>query len=135
MARHLATSGFAVLLEESSHPRAHWLAGGLEAAGIPTHVEEDNLADEFAMSQRLMGTHRIRVLVPAARLDEARIVLQGLSQPIPIVDEEDDEALEALGEVHRERRSTIAVILIAVILGGPAVGWFALQGFLSLFGR
>ena len=93
-------SGYVVLTEEPNLQKAHWIAGGIEAAGIPVHVEENNLQDEFAVAQKAMGGIRIRVLVPEDRYDEANTVFLALSQPIPddpaFHDEEDDAALEAM---------------------------------------
>ena len=135
MPRHLATSGFARLADAPSLAQAHAWAGALEAADIPTHVEEDNLADSFAMSQKLMGSLPIRVLVPAERLEEARLVLQGLSQPRPVIDEEDDSALAVMAATRRDRSVVMAAVLIAIFFGGPLVGYWLFWGPLSrLFG-
>ena len=91
-------ASMAVLTVEPSTMRAHWIAGGLENAGIPAHVEEDDLADEFSAAQRLLGTPRVRVLVPADRLEEARTVFLGMSQPLPLVDEDEEDDEAALDE-------------------------------------
>jgi hypothetical protein len=60
--------GYVLLTEEPNLHRAHLVAGALNASGIPTFVDEDNLVDEWAMSQKLMGVLGVRVLVPGAQL-------------------------------------------------------------------
>jgi hypothetical protein len=51
-----------------------WIAL-LQAAGIPAHADGDSLADEVAVSQRLMNLQGTRVLVPTSSLQRAREVL------------------------------------------------------------
>lgn len=100
--------------------RAHWIAGALEGDGIPTFVDEDNLADEFAISQKAMGLLRVRVLVPRDRLDEARTVFLNLSQPIPIIDEDEDEAEgEEVAADQNELQYRGFLIVIAVLVLVP----------------
>ena len=103
--------------------RAHWVAGALEAQGIPTFVDEDNLADEFAISQKVMGLLRVRVLVPRDRLVEAQTVFLNLSQPIPLVDEEEDEEEDAEGaQVQVTPLMGILIVVgIVVLVGGLIV--------------
>ena len=102
--------------------RAHLVGGALEEAGIPIFVDEDNLADEFAISQKVMGIMRVRVLVPEDRLTEAQTILLGMSQPIPRI--EDDEDIEAERERGRKAARTIMILAwglpIAAIL---ALAW------------
>ena len=52
------------------------LAALLQAEGIPAYVAGQGLADEFAMSQRLMNSEGVRVLVPAGSLEAAQEILQ-----------------------------------------------------------
>lgn len=47
----------------------------LRAEGIPAHVDGDSLADEFALSRRLMNLQGVRVMVPTASLERAREIL------------------------------------------------------------
>ncbi len=47
----------------------------LQAEGIPATVEGDSLADEFAMSRRLMNLGGTKVMVPTASLERAREIL------------------------------------------------------------
>lgn len=75
--------GFVVLTQAENAFRAQFLAGALEAEGIPTHVDGDHLADEFAMSQKMMGLIQVRVLVPAERVNEAREILETLHEAGP----------------------------------------------------
>ena len=106
--------------------RAHWVAGALEAEGIPTFVDEDNLADEFAISQKVMGILRVRVLVPRDRLVEAQTIFLNLSQPIPLVDE--GEYQERDPEDAQVQVTPLMAILIVV-------GIVVLVGGLVLLGR
>ena len=55
--------------------QAKVLVALLQAEGIPAHVDGDGLADEFAMSRRLMNLVATRVVVPTASLDAAREIL------------------------------------------------------------
>ncbi len=118
-----ADSGYAVLSVEPHIMRAQWLAGAIEAAGIPVHVEEDDLVDEFSMAKKLQGDLRVRVLVPADRLAEAQTVFLGLSQPIPLVDEddEDDAELAAMGEALRTTTAMRVVLLLVLGTAGPVL--------------
>ena len=113
-------SDYVVLTEEPNLMRAHWIAGGLEAVDIPTFVDEDNLADEFAMSQKMMGVQRVRVLVPGNLLEEARQVFLSMSQPLPLVDE--DEVEEDDAATRPQRRPAFlnprAVIILMLVMGG-----------------
>lgn len=47
----------------------------LESAGIPAYVEGESLADEFAMSRKLMNLGGTSVMVPTSSLARAREVL------------------------------------------------------------
>jgi len=113
-------SGYAVLTEEVDPLRAHLVAGAVEAAGIPVLVEENNLADEFAMSQKLMGAQRERVLVPRERLLEAQAVFLAMSQPIPRIQEEDGGGQRAIDRQHR-RVTRLAWSVLFVLVGLPAL--------------
>lgn len=55
--------------------QAHLFVALLQAEGIPAHVDGDSLADEVAMSRKLMNLAGTRVLVPTACLERAREVL------------------------------------------------------------
>jgi len=59
----------------------------LQAEGIPASVEGDSLADEVAVSRRLLNLNGTRVMVPTASLERAREIL-GTAQV-------DDAELEA----------------------------------------
>ncbi len=111
--------GYVLLTEAPNLMRAHLIAGALEDAGIPFHVGEDNLADEWAMSLKLRGGLGVPVLVPSERIDEARTVFLAMSQPIPEVEE--DEELRAHGSA-RARRQRLFIL-----------GLLALSGALTLF--
>lgn len=128
-------SGYVVLTAEPNLLRAHWIAGGIKAAGIPVHVEENNLQDEFAVAQKAMGAIRFRVLVPEDRLEEANTVFLDLSQPIPddpaFHDEEDDAALEAMEEELKSGTSSIGFIVL-LLAGAPFVVWLVVNWILSM---
>ena len=116
--------GYVLLTEEPNVHRAHLVAGALNASGIPTFVDEDNLVDEWAMSQKLTGVLGVRVLVPGAQLDEARTVFLAMSQPIPVIDE--DEELEAYASASRSSLGRMAGIGLLLALGLPALWWLIL---------
>ena len=125
----LSRRGYVVLTEAPDILRAHWIAGAIEAAGIPVHVEEDNLADEFAMSQKLMGALRVRVLVPEDRRAEANLVFLDLSQPIsddPAFHEPDDD-LEDFAREQSNRMFERGAWLLVIALGIPFMSWLAWQ--------
>lgn len=127
----LGPSGYVVLTEEPTLQRAHWIAGGIQAAGIPVHVEENNLQDEFAVAQKLLGGIRFRVLVPEARYDEANTVFLDLSQPIPddpaFHDEEDDAALEAMDDERFRFTAGVGLVLLLLMAGVPFLIWMLIQ--------
>jgi hypothetical protein len=75
--------GYVVLTEASNTFQAQFLAGALESEGIPTHVDGDHLADEFAMSQKMLGLIKVRVMVPEDRLEDARAILATLKDAGP----------------------------------------------------
>jgi len=110
MTRGLAEpADYVVLTEAPDRLRANLVAGALEEADIPTFVDEDNLADEFAMSQRMLGLLRVRVLVPRDRLEEARAIFLAMSQPIPLLDEGEDADA---GESEERASLTPASVLL-----------------------
>jgi len=127
--------GHVLLLEEANPLRAHLVSGALEEAGIPCVVEDDNLADEFSMVRKLGGMQGTRVWVPIARADEAQVIFLGMSQPIPIIDEDDPE-LEALGRSYASRQKralgwiimawlVLPVIALALYWLSDRFGWFS----------
>ncbi len=116
-------SEFVVLTEQSSAMHAQWIAGALEAEGIKTFVDEDNLADEFAVSQKLLGMPRIRVMVLRGELTEARTIFLKLSQPIPLVDEDDED--EDDDEELEESWLAGPLPLLLIIVGVIAVAGIA----------
>ncbi|HEX5053625.1 MAG TPA: hypothetical protein VFZ65_17735 [Planctomycetota bacterium] len=68
----------------------------LQAEGIPARIEGDSLADEVAVSRRLMNLGGTRVLVPTASLQQAREILD-----VGDVDAE-ELAAQALAAEHGE---------------------------------
>ena len=54
---------------------AEMLLGILRNHSIPALLEGQNLQDEFAVSQALMGQSGVTIRVPRNRLDEAKKVL------------------------------------------------------------
>lgn len=67
---------FTVLLRARNHLEAELVVGVLKADGILAHVPGGLLADEFAVSQRLLNLNAVDVLVPAARAADARAALE-----------------------------------------------------------
>lgn len=114
--------------------RAHHLAGILQAAGIPVHVEDDVLADEFAVSQRVMGLQPIRVLVPKERVDDAEEAVLATSQFLPEFDDPafaEDPADDAALDEMDGRAELSAPILLAVFVGVPLavfLAWYLFGG-------
>ncbi len=86
----------------SSPQQAKVLAAVLQAEGIPAYVEGESLADEFAVSRRLLGTAGTRILVPTASLEAARNILAACSVP------EAELEAQALAAVDPEQAATAA---------------------------
>lgn len=114
-------TGYVLLTEAPNLQWAHLIAGRLQENDIAAHAEEDNLADEWAMSQKMMGTLGVRVLVPGDRLDEARAIFLAMSQPMPVLDEPDPE-LAAYAAAAGSRRRRLAWLLIFLVLVLPLIG-------------
>jgi hypothetical protein len=55
--------------------QAKVFAALLQAEGIPASIEGDSLADEVAVSRRMLNLNGTRVLVPTASLERAREIL------------------------------------------------------------
>lgn len=72
----------------------------LEAEGIPTRIDGDSLADEIAVSMRVMNRSGVQVLVPTGSLQRAREILEAAS-----VDEGELER-QALAAENPERAPT-----------------------------
>ena len=72
----------------------------LQAEGIPAFVEGNALADEFAMSQRMLNTQNVRVMVPSEAAERAAELLEPSE-----VDPEQlaREAMEAADDPDAER--------------------------------
>jgi len=133
---HVLTKlGHVLLLEEANPLRAHLVSGALEEAGIPCVVEDDNLWDQASVMRKLGGMQGTRVWVPIARADEAQVIFLGMSQPIPVIDEDDPE-LEALARSYASRRKRAIWSIIAALWFLPALaflvywlsetlGWFS----------
>ncbi len=85
-----------VLLQHATTPdHANLLRALLQGAGIPAHVDGTLLADEFAISQRMMNQQGVKVLVPHDRLAEARDVVASAAVS---EDELERQAMAAGGE-------------------------------------
>lgn len=56
--------------------QAKVLVALLQAEGVPAHVDGDALADEVAMSRRLMNLAGVRVMVPTHSIERAREILE-----------------------------------------------------------
>lgn len=69
------SDGFTVFQTARTPLEAELVASILRDAGIPAFVEGSMLADEFAVSQRLMNLNSIAVRVPTARVHDAQAAL------------------------------------------------------------
>ncbi|MGE0144262.1 MAG: DUF2007 domain-containing protein [Planctomycetota bacterium] len=58
-----------------SSAEAHLFVAMLQSAGIPAYVEGESLADEFAMSRKLMNLGGTSVMVPTSSLARAQEIL------------------------------------------------------------
>jgi hypothetical protein len=65
----------------STAAEAKVLVALLRGEGIAATVDGDSLADEIAISRRLMNLNGVRILVPAAQLEEARAFLADTAVP------------------------------------------------------
>jgi hypothetical protein len=118
---------FAVAKVAKTPVQAKVFVAILKAEGIDASVEGESLADEVAISRRLMNLAGVRVLVPADSLARAREVLE----PIEIDEQElERQALAAApehapGEAPMEPDPVgvgVGVWLAALaIVGGAAV--------------
>ena len=61
--------------------QAKIFAALLQAEGIPAQVDGDSLADEVAISRRLVNLNGTRVLVPTGSLERAREILTAVQIP------------------------------------------------------
>jgi hypothetical protein len=85
-----------VLLQHATTPdHANLLRALLQGAGIPAHVDGTMLADEFAISQRMMNQQGVKLMVPHDRLAEARDVIASAAVS---EDELERQAMAAGGE-------------------------------------
>ena len=115
---------------------AEWWVGALKGHGIQAVVFGEELADEFAMSQKLMGLGGgIRVMVPRPTLDAAREAMVQIEEDRPSEAEleeafaktpalESDEAPPAQATASSPGKTAAIVLLTA---GVVALGWFALK--------
>jgi hypothetical protein len=82
-----------VLARIASTPaEAKVLVALLRGEGIAATVDGDSLADEIAISRRLMNLNGVRILVPAAQLEQTRAFLADTAVP------EDELELQAMAE-------------------------------------
>lgn len=78
------TGGWIELTSANSNLEAEWLVGALKNLGIEARTFGGGLADEFAMSQKLMGLGGgVRVMVPKESETEARAALAQFKPPAP----------------------------------------------------
>ena len=91
----MSDSTTAVVRVAATPDQAKVFVAILQSAGVPAYVEGDSLADEFAISRRMMNLGGIKVMVPASSLERARSILAPTE-----VDEADlaAQALAATGE-------------------------------------
>ena len=80
----------------STAAEAKVLVALLRGEGIEATVDGDSLADEIAVSRRMMNLNGVQILVPAAQLEQARAFLADTAVP---QDELEAQALAAPAEV------------------------------------
>lgn len=88
--------------------QAKLIAARLQAEGIPAYIDGDSLADEMAMSQRLMNLTGVKVLVPTASLSRAKEVL-GPDEVAIGIDELTAQALAAAPGLAAAREAQAAL--------------------------
>lgn len=89
----MSSEGSPVVVRTAATPaEAKVLAAILQAEGIPAIVDGESLADEIAISRRVMNLNGVQIRVPAAALERAREIL-GAAQVDP--DELERQALAA----------------------------------------
>lgn len=87
------TPPIATVIRVAATPeQAKVLAALLRAEGVPAYVDGDSLADEVAMSRRLMNLQGTRVMVPTASLERAREIL---AEAVVAPDDLEQQALAA----------------------------------------
>lgn len=112
MSQHAGSSGpdgdprEPVVVKIATTPNhAKVLVALLRANDIPAYADSDSLADEFAMSRKLMNLAGVKITVPGAMAERAREVLQDVDVPD---DELEAQALAAAPDVaraHDERQA------------------------------
>jgi hypothetical protein len=117
----------------STAAEAKVLVALLRGEGIEATVDGDSLADEIAVSRRMMNLNGVQILVPAAQLEQARAFLadtavpqdeleaQALAAPVEIGPAEvgpapASAAAAAVGARPRRRRLLPLLIVLGVAL-------------------
>lgn len=105
--------------------QAKLLAARLQAEGIPAYIEGDSLADEMAMSQRLMNLTGVKVLVPTTSLERAKELL-GPDDVAIGLDELTAQALAAapaVGAEFAKRQAAAQGTGVGAVGGGGSRLW------------
>jgi len=109
----------------STAAEAKVLVALLRGEGIEATVDGDSLADEIAISRRLMNLNGVRILVPPPQLEQARAFLadtavppddleaQAMAEPTEAAP---PAAVTAAGPRPRRRLVTLLLVLGAVLL-------------------
>ena len=124
------------LTTASSAFEAEWLVGALKGHGIPAVTVGGDLADEFAMSQKLMHLGGgVRVLVSRASLEQAREALAEIEAVRPTPAEIEAMVEQAGGEEEAARPApasrpgdngkTLAIVMLGAAV--IALGWLYLS--------
>ena len=96
------TQPIAAVVKVAATPaQAKILAALLQAEGIPATIDGDSLADEVAVSRRMLNLNGTRVMVPTSSLERAREILAAAQ-----VDEAELEA-QALAADSPEREEPV----------------------------
>ncbi len=76
-----AKGGLVQLTTATTAFEAEWLVGALKGMGVRAVTFGGMLADEFAMSQKLLGlSGGVRVMVPVEELERAKEALQEIQR-------------------------------------------------------
>lgn len=133
-----------VELQRARSPlEAELIVSVLREAGVPAFVAGGMLADEFAVSQRLMNIHAVAIQVPRDRLDDARAALAQARANAALVEEaaeatigpDGPERFGALVEPAARRPGWLPLVLASGAALAFLVLWLDARGQLQLLLR
>lgn len=117
---------------------AEWIVGALKGMGIVAVTFGDQLADEFAMSQQLMGlSGGVRVMVQRGQLEAAREALETIEQDRPSEQELEealtqadvatgtDEPMDRGAESSSGGTATPVIVILGLVVG--VLAWLSVS--------